>query len=88
MMSKELVVQQILAYLNGEVSEHDLVLWAENGFVALSESEAEIPDEALILDMLGYLGAGDTADFPLTWGVLSDFLEALGTRVRVIAQTA
>ncbi len=29
MMSKELVVQQILAYLNGEVSEHDLVLWAE-----------------------------------------------------------
>jgi len=87
-MSKEWIVQQILAYLNGEISEHDLVLWAENGFVALSESEVEIPDEALILDILGYLGAGDTTDFPLTWGVLSDFLEALGTRVRVIAQTA
>jgi len=84
MISKEAVVGKILAYLNGEVSETDFVRWAEDSFVALTESDDEIHDEPLLLDILGYLGAGDTPDFPLTWGVLSDFLEGLGTRVRVV----
>jgi hypothetical protein len=38
-----------------------------------------------MMRILGYLGAGDSADFPLTWEVLSKFLEQLGTKVRVIA---
>ncbi len=88
MMSRDAVVRQIIAYLNGEITERDLVRWAEDHFVKLSEADQEIADETLLLDILGYLGAGDTPDFPLTWGVLSDFLEALGTRVRVIAHSA
>jgi len=88
MISKAVVVSRILAYLNGELAEADLVRWAEDAFVALTESDEEIDDEALMLDILGYLGAGDSPDFPLTWGVLTDFLESLGTRVQVIARTA
>jgi len=88
MISKAVVVSRILAYLNGELAEADLVRWAEDAFVALTESDDEIDDEALMLDILGYLGAGDSPDFPLTWGVLTDFLESLGTRVQVIARTA
>lgn len=85
-VNKEVLARQILAYLNGEISESDLVRWAEDEFIALSEAQSELPDESLLLDILGYLGAGDTTDFPLTWGVLSDFLESLGTRVKVVAQ--
>ncbi|MBE2268255.1 MAG: hypothetical protein IAE80_08470 [Anaerolinea sp.] len=88
MISKAVVVSRILAYLNGELAEADLVRWAEDAFVALTESDDEIDDEALMLDILGYLGAGDSPDFPLTWGVPTDFLESLGTRVQVIARTA
>jgi hypothetical protein len=84
MITREVVVQQILAHLNGELSEHELVHWAENAFITLSESDDEQPDEALMLDILGYLGAGDSPGFPLTWTTLSDFLEQLGTRVRVV----
>lgn len=86
MITKRLVVDQILAHLNGELSETELVHWAEDAFVTLSESDQDVDDESIILDVLGYLGAGDTPGFPLTWAVLSDFLEQLGTKVRVVAQ--
>ena len=33
-----------------------------------------------------YIGAGDTPGFPLTWEVLSGFLDTLGMKVRVIAE--
>jgi hypothetical protein len=54
--------------------------------VALSESDEDIPNEENMLDVLSYIGAGDNPGFPLTWSVLSEFLERLGTRVRVIAE--
>ncbi len=84
MITREAVVQQILAHLNGTLSERDLVRWAEDAFVSMSESDDEQPDETLLLDILGYMGAGDTPGFPLTWATLSDFLEQLGTRVKVV----
>ncbi|PJF31000.1 MAG: hypothetical protein CUN51_05845 [Candidatus Thermofonsia Clade 1 bacterium] len=87
MITKEAVAQQLWGYLNGRLSEAELVAWAEASFVQLSESDADMPDEALLLDILGYIGAGDTPDFPLTWAILSDFLAQLGVRVRVIAET-
>ena len=86
MITKRLVVDQILAHLNGKLSEAELVHWAEDAFVTLSESDQDVDDESTLLDVLGYLGAGDTPGFPLTWVVLSDFLEQLGTKVRVVAQ--
>lgn len=88
MITSETTVEQILAYLNGILSESELVAWAEDAFVQLSESAEDVAHEDLLLDILGYLGAGDTTDFPLTWTVLSDFLGQLGVRVRVVAETA
>jgi hypothetical protein len=88
MITQEMVVQKILAHLNGDMSESDLVHWAEDAFVTLTESDEDVPNEQVVMDALMYIGAGDTPYFPLTWEVLSDFLEQLGTKVRVIPETA
>lgn len=79
----EEITQYILSHLNGERSETDLIHWAENALILLSESSDDVDNEALIFEILGYIGAGDSAGFPLSWTVLSHFLEQLGVRVRV-----
>lgn len=60
-----------------------LIAWAEDFFVELSERDDEF--EPTLLDILGYIGAGDTPGFPLSWGVLSGFLDQLGVHVRVVS---
>jgi hypothetical protein len=86
MISQALVVAKILDHLNGELTEAELVHWAEGAFVELSESDEDVSGEQVIMDTLTYIGAGDTPGFPLTWAVLSGFLEQLGTKVHVIAE--
>lgn len=88
MVTQETVIQKILAHLNGELSETELVHWAEDAVVELTESDAEIPNEQAVLDILMAVGAGDSPGFPLTWETLSGFLEQLGVRVRVIAEAS
>jgi hypothetical protein len=88
MVTIEAVAAKILAHLNDELSEEALVHWAEDAFVTVTESNNDIPNEAVILEVLTYLGAGDTPGFPLSWSVLSDFLAKLGVRVRVVAEAA
>lgn len=83
MITQETVVDKILAHLNGQLAERDLIRWAEDAYVELVESSSTIPNEQVILDVLMYIGAGDSPGFPLTWEVLSGFLEQLGTRVKV-----
>ncbi len=86
MATREQVIQKIVAHLNGDLGEVELVRWAEDAFVAVSESDVTIPHENMLLDVLGYVGAGDTPGFPLTWSVLSEFLERLGAKVRVVVE--
>lgn len=86
MITQELVGDKILAYLNGAMGEIDLVHWAEDALLELTEYEGEIPNESAVMDILMYVGAADTPGFPLTWDLLSGFLEQLGMKVRVIAE--
>lgn len=83
MITQETVVEKILTHLNGQLSERDMVHWAEDAYVDLVESDGEISNEQAVLDALMYIAAGDSSGFPLTWEVLSGFLEQLGTRVKV-----
>jgi hypothetical protein len=76
-----------LAHLRGELTESELVRWAEDAFVTFSESDQDVPNEQTIMDVLAYTGAGDTLGFPLTWSVLADFLDRLGMEVEVVART-
>ncbi len=80
MITQEDIVRKILDYLNGRIDLSALVHWSENALFALSESDEDAPNEKAILHVLGYIGAGDTADFPLTWEVLSEMLSSLGVR--------
>lgn len=86
MITREVVAQKILTFLNGEITESALVNWAEDAFIELTDTDTDVPDEATLLDILGYIGAGDTPGFPLTWSTLTDFLDQLGIKVRVIAK--
>jgi len=86
MITQTIVSQKILDHLNGKLTQEDLVVWAENAFIELSESDAEVDNEQVLLDILGYIGAGDSPGFPLSWEVLSGFLGTMGTKVRVIAE--
>jgi len=87
-ITRRLLIEKIVAHLNGGLSEQGLVDWAEGALVALTESDHEAPDEALLMDVLAYLGVGDSPDFPLSWSVLSEFLERLGVKVRVVTEAA
>ena len=86
MISQSLITLKILDHLNGKLTQEDLVAWAENAFVELTESDVEVDNEQVLLDILGYIGAGDSPGFPLSWEVLSGFLGTMGTKVRVIAE--
>ena len=57
--------------------------WAENTFI----DDTLAPDEAIDLlnDVLAYLAAADTSQFPLTWDVCADFLHRLGVSVKIVA---
>jgi hypothetical protein len=86
MITRETVAGIIVSHLNGTMTEAELVRWAEDAFVSLSESESDTQNEDMLLDILGYIGAGDAPGFPLSWSVLSGFLEQLGVKVRVITE--
>ncbi|MCE7946282.1 MAG: hypothetical protein DYG88_02515 [Chloroflexi bacterium CFX4] len=77
------VIEQLLAYLNNRISRQSLVHWAEDSLFALAESEADVPQTEVLMEVLGYLSAADTPSFPLTWERLSAFLEKLGAQVEV-----
>ncbi|MBC7811842.1 MAG: hypothetical protein H7175_11880, partial [Burkholderiales bacterium] len=72
MTTRRLVLEQLEAYLNHELSLAKLVHWAEKTLIEPNIAEDE--DVDLLMDILTYLGAADTKGFPLTWEVLSDFL--------------
>lgn len=80
MITQEIVKRKILEYLNGKIALSTLVHWSEDTFVELTESDQDVPNENGILHALGYIGAGDSADFPLTWEVLSELLASLGVK--------
>ncbi len=88
MITQEVVVEKILAHLNHRMTETELVRWAEDALVMVAESDEDIPNEETIMDVLAYLGAGDSPGFPLSWSVLSAFLARFGVKVQVITTAA
>nr|MCU0481775.1 hypothetical protein [Anaerolineae bacterium] len=72
-ITREIISNQLFAYLNQDLSRAELVNWAENTFIddILSPDE-DIP---LLNDILMYLAGADTAQFPLTWEICAKFME-------------
>lgn len=82
MITREQVSNKLLAYLNQQMTLAELVDWAEDCFVIGSFGPQE--DVPLLRDVVMYLAAADTHAFPLTWEVCADFMQQLGTPVKVI----
>jgi hypothetical protein len=86
MITRQIILERLDTYLNHQITLAELVEWAENALIEPDIPENENAD--LLMDVLMYLGAADTRGFPLTWDILSDFMDKLGGSVRVIVESA
>jgi len=86
MTTHQTLLHKLNDYLNHKLTLAQLVDWAETTLIEPSIPETE--DVDLLMNILMYLGAADTRGFPLTWEVISDFLERLGGRVSVVVEVA
>ncbi|MBI4790190.1 MAG: hypothetical protein HY782_24415 [Chloroflexi bacterium] len=82
MITRQVVRDQILAYLNRQITLAQLVDWAEN---TMNEGALDSRDAPVLADVIGRLGAADIEDFSLTWDDCYSFLSRLGYKVEVMA---
>ena len=80
LVTKELVSDQLLAYLNHTISLEQLVDWAED---ALNEGELETQNSEVLRDIIARLGLADVQEFGLSWDDCYQFLARLGYQVQV-----
>lgn len=76
MITRQVVSEKLLAYLNNEITLAQLVDWAENCFVIGGFGPDE--DIPVVRDIVAYLAAADSSAFPLTWGSLLRIYAAVG----------
>lgn len=84
MTTHQTILRQLIDYLNGQLTLAQLVDRAENTLIEPNIPEDEEVDT--LMDILMYLGAADSKGFPLTWDILSNFVERLGGRLRVVME--
>ena len=82
MITRQIVSEKLLDYLNEKISLADLVDWAENCFITGGFAPDE--DLDLLTDILMYIAGADRPYFPLTWETISDFLKQLGDPVKIV----
>jgi hypothetical protein len=85
LMTRALVEEKLLAYLNQEVTRAELVEWAETTLLEADLDEADAP---LLRDIIGRLGVADVREFGLTWDDCVAFIKQLGYRLEVRAVAA
>jgi hypothetical protein len=83
-ITQEILADKILQYLNNQITLTELVSWAEDAILTFTESDQRPPHADVIWDILLYMGVADSADFPLTWEIIRDWLECLGHPVQTV----
>ena len=84
-VTRQTVADKLAAYLHGQVSQADLVAWAERAMMDTDFAEA---DAELLADVVGRLGLADVAEFGLRWEDCESLLHRLGYRTHVEVQAA
>ena len=84
-ITKQTVADRIAAYLRHEITQAELVDWAEN---ALMEGEFVEDDAATISAAVARIGVADVRAFGLTWSDCEDLLKQLGFHARIEIVTA
>jgi len=84
-ITKQTVADRIAAYLRHEMTQAQLVDWAEN---ALMEGEFAEEDASTISAVVARVGVADVRAFGLTWSDCEDLLRQLGFHARIEIVTA
>ena len=84
-VNRQVVAEKLAAYLHGELSQTNLVAWAES---AMMDTDFDESDAELLADIVGRLGLADVAEFGLRWEDCDNFLHRLGYRTRIELQKA
>ena len=79
-ITKQTVADRIAAYLRHDITQAQLVDWAEN---ALMEGEFAEKDAATISAVVSRLGVADVRAFGLTWTDCEQLLGQLGFSARI-----
>ncbi len=79
-ITKQIVADQIAAYLRHGMTLAQLVDWGEN---AMMEGEFDEKDAASISAVVSRLGVADVRTFGLTWADCEDLLGQLGFSARI-----
>ena len=80
-VTRQFVADQIAHYLHGQLSQAELVDWAER---AMMDAEFEEADIEMLSEIVSHLGLADVAEFGLRWQDCEEFLRRLGYRAEVI----
>ena len=83
-ITRQIVAHKISDYLHGNLSQVELVDWAERAMMDADFDEAETD---LLTDIVGRLGLADVAEFGLRWQDCEEFLRRLGYRAKVIVSS-
>ena len=75
MITKQVVADKIVAWLRHEITQEQLVAWAEEAIHEGEFPEAEAPELAQVV---GRLGLADVKEFGLAWDDCEAFLLSFG----------
>ena len=79
-ITKQLVAEQIAAYLHHHITLAQLVDWAEN---VMMDGEFESASVPVLSSVISRLGVADVRAFGLTWEDCEQLLDRLGFTARV-----
>jgi len=80
MITKQVVADKIAAWLRHEITQEQLVAWAEEAIHEGEFPEAEAPELAQVV---GRLGLADGKEFGLAWDDCEALLQSLGFTAKV-----
>lgn len=80
LVTKKLLVEMLLKYINRQIDLAGLVSWAED---MMREADFESDNFELLRDIVARIGLGDVHEFGLTWDDCYDYLRKLGYNIRV-----
>jgi len=80
MLTRKLLADMLIKYINREIDLPTLVDWAGE---MIREADFESDSFEIIRDILARIGLADVREFGLTWDNCYDYLQNLGYNVKV-----
>lgn len=85
LITKKITADKILDYLHHKITLDELVNWAEN---SVMDGQYDEIDFELLNDIISRLGLADVRAFGLLWEDCEDYLNKLGYRVKIEANSS